>query len=373
MRRAPAAAAGVESGELERTNGQRAAVAVPPELGAAAVRFAELSLRKSEQTKATYLSSYRRFAAWLAEYSGEPDPPPRALTADAVAAYVGELARHKAPATVKKERSAINRLARYLHTLGAIDATEILMIEGSRSDGRQRRCEALSRERWEQVKDAARARTTVDPRRRSSQAAAARDLALVLVLGEMGLRSEEARSARLEGIAPRRAGASRPWLYVQGKGDKRRGLPMPSSVAAAIAGWLELRARIEQLADDPLLFPRLGRQRRDGSFPDAGGRLSGRALGEIVKPVMAAAGVPAELCHPHVMRHTYGTLFMSRPEAKLQQLRVLMGHADISTTAGYLHERDEELEAAVDGPPPAGALLAADARRRRALNARRAA
>ncbi len=346
---------------------------VPPGLGAAAARYAELSLRKSEQTKATYLSSYRRFAAWLADYSGEADPPPRALTADAVAAYVVELEREKAAATVKKERSAINRLARYLHTLGAIDATEILMIEGSRSNGRPRRREALTSERWEQVKDAARARTTADPRRRSSQAAAARDLALILVLGEMGLRSEEARSARLEGIAPRRAGASRPWLHVQGKGDKQRGLPLPSSVAAAIGSWLELRDHVEQLADDPLLFPRLGRQRRDGSFPDAGGRLSGRALGEIVKPVMAAAGVPAELCHPHVLRHTYGTLFMARPDAKLQQLRVLMGHADISTTAGYLHQTDEDLEAAVDGPPPPQALLAADARRRNARNARRAA
>ena len=64
---------------------------------------------------------------------------------------------------------------------------------------------------------------------------------------------------------------------------------------------------------------------------------------------------------------------MARPGAKLQQLRVLMGHADISTTAGYLHQSDEDLEAAVDGPPPPRVLLAAEARRRRARNARRAA
>ena len=63
---------------------------------------------------------------------------------------------------------------------------------------------------------------------------------------------------------------------------------------------------------------------------------------------------------------------MARPAAKLQRLRVLMGHADISTTAGYLHDTDEDLEAAVDGPPPPRALLAADRRRRSARNARRA-
>ena len=88
---------------------------------------------------------------------------------------------------------------------------------------------------------------------------------------------------------------------------------------------------------------------------------------------MAAAGVPANLCHPHVLRHTYGTLFMARDGAKLQQLRVLMGHADISTTAGYLHATNEDLETAVDGPPPPRALLADHARRRQARNARRAA
>jgi hypothetical protein len=101
-------------------------------LGAAAERYARLTLRKSAQTQATYMSTYRRFAAWLAEQSGHPDPPPAALTADVVADYITELERKRAPATVKKERAAINRLTKYLHTVGAIDATEILMIEGSR-------------------------------------------------------------------------------------------------------------------------------------------------------------------------------------------------------------------------------------------------
>lgn len=38
---------------------------------------------------------------------------------------------HKRPEALlrRKERAALNRLARYLHELGAIDATEILMVE----------------------------------------------------------------------------------------------------------------------------------------------------------------------------------------------------------------------------------------------------
>lgn len=247
------------------------------------------------------------------------------------------------------------------------------MIEASRSDAKRRRREALSAAAWQQVKSTARARMTPVPSRRSSEAAAARDLALIVVLGEMGLRSEEARTVRVDGIAARRAGASRPWLHVLGKGDKQRELPIPSEAAVAIAGWLEQREGVEELADEPLLFPRLGRRRREGSFPDAGGLLSSRALREIVAPIMAAAGVPAELCHPHVLRHTYGTLFMAKRDAKLKQLQRLMGHASIATTAGYLHDSDEDLQAAVDGAPAPRALLAADAHRRRARSARRAA
>ena len=62
-------------GEEARARGvEMSALAVTPDaelpiaragLGAAAERYARLTLRKSEQTQATYLSTYRRFAEWL--------------------------------------------------------------------------------------------------------------------------------------------------------------------------------------------------------------------------------------------------------------------------------------------------------------------
>jgi site-specific recombinase XerD len=89
---------------------------LPLGLGAAADRFARTTLRKSAQTQRTYASAYTRFARWLAAHTNTTDPPLAAFTADALAAYLDELERDKAPATVKKERAALNRLARYLHT-----------------------------------------------------------------------------------------------------------------------------------------------------------------------------------------------------------------------------------------------------------------
>ena len=74
------------------------------------------------------------------------------------------------------------------------------------------------------------------------------------------------------------------YLRVQGKGRKVRAVPLFTDVVDALELWREQRDRIPELADDPWLFPRLGRQRRDGSFPDAGGRLSTTAVIRIVRP-----------------------------------------------------------------------------------------
>ncbi len=60
---------------------------------------------------------------------------------------------------------------------------------------------------------------------------------------------------------------------------------------------------------------------------------------------MRTAGVADELCHPHVLRHTFATLYMQRDGARLEHLQRLMGHASIDTTAQYLYTTATELEA----------------------------
>lgn len=80
---------------------------------------------------------------------------------------------------------------------------------------------------------------------------------------------------------------------------------------------------------------------------------------------MLAADVAPALAHPRVLRHTYGTLFMCRPDARIEQLQKLMGHADVSTNAAYLHQSASDLEAAVLAQHAARSTLAADTQRRR--------
>ena len=351
----------LQRGELVDAD-QAADVVLPPAatlelpdagLGAAAERFARNTLRKSAQTQRTYVSVYRRFAAHLADQTGETDPGPDAMTADTVAGYLDALeALGRSKATVRKERAALNRLTRHLQLIGAIDRTvalEILAVEASTRTGTPQVRPALDEQTWQRVKDRVASRVLeLSPTGRATTVVATRDLAIVVCLGELGLRSEELRTLRLTDLAGMRARSATPWLHVVGKGARERDLPLPAEVQRALLAWLDVRP-VE--ADwNPLLFPRLGRQRIDGTFPDARQRrdkhdnllpaapLSATSLVNIVAPVMLAAGVPADHCHPHVLRHTFATLFLRRrahDTNALTKLQDLLGHASIETTRGY--------------------------------------
>src|ERR1700722_20295811 len=119
-----------------------------------------------------------------------------------------ELETHKAAATVTKERAAIP--AREVRAdARAIDATAILMIEVSRAAVQPRRRDALDAATWKRVKDAARARLHQDPRRRTSTAAAYRDLALIPALVAMAPREDVACGLTSSSISRNRSMVSR--------------------------------------------------------------------------------------------------------------------------------------------------------------------
>jgi integrase len=163
---------------------------------------------------------------------GVADPAPSTFTADAVASYLGDLeAQGRSKATVRKERAALNRLARHLLLIGAIEqrvALEILDVEASTMTGRPRQRPALDEITWRRVKDRAAARVLeLIATGRASAPTATRDLAIIVCLGELGLRSEELRILRLENLSGLRSGSATPWLHVVGQGSRERGLPLP--------------------------------------------------------------------------------------------------------------------------------------------------
>jgi site-specific recombinase XerD len=256
-------------------------VAATAPLSAEAERAARVMMRKSPQTLRTYQGIYTRFAAWLATRDGVAEPSVTDFTPEAFLAYLDEREPVASPSTVKKERAALRKLARYLHQLRLIDATVILMVEIPTVTDSAPARQGLDRPSWQRVLTVARARLTTSARSRARAAAAARDLAaaaardlaLIQVLVGAGLRSGEARSLPVDpfdqGRSDNHGGSV--YLRVHGKGHKIRSVPLYTDVTAALEQWRHAREQIPELAGDPLLFPQLGRGRRDGSFPTPAG------------------------------------------------------------------------------------------------------
>jgi site-specific recombinase XerD len=214
-----------------------------PALSAEAQRAARVLMRKSPETQRTYIGTYERFAGWLANRDGVEVAAVSAFTSKAFVGYLDELEERCSPTTVKKERAALRKLARYLHQLQLIDATVILMVEiPTISDSAPTR-QGLDRAAWEAVLTVARSRLTASARARGSQAAAIRDLALLQVLGGAGLRSGEARALPVDpfdsGRSDNQGGSV--YLRVHGKGNRIRSVPIYTDVAAALDAWRDAR------------------------------------------------------------------------------------------------------------------------------------
>lgn len=78
-----------------------------------------------------------------------------------------------------------------------------------------------------------------------------------------------------------------------------------------------------------------------------GNQLSRRDVWEMVRRRAAKAGIEKPV-HPHMLRHTYASELLA-DGFTLLEVQKLLRHADIRTTAIYLHVTDRELAAKVSG------------------------
>lgn len=133
-------------------------------------------------------------------------------------------------------------------------------------------------------------------------------------------------------------------LLVRGKGRKERYVPMGDAAAAAIRGYLPLRARKLAAAgrkSEALLI----NARLKGS-----GRLTTRSVGRMVKSLAVRHGLAADV-HPHTLRHAFGT-HMLEEGADLRAIQEILGHARLSTTQRYTHLTSGQVAAVYDRTHP---------------------
>ena len=311
--------------------------------GALAVRAAAVAADQSAPlTRQTYAGVYRAFCAFVG-----PDAAVDALPRETVRAYRDELERtERSPATISKHLSALRTLATALGTDGVAGVAGVRGAKVARGEPR-----ALSAGQYDRLLRMPDLRTT----------AGKRDLALLHLLGTVGLRRAEAAALlvidvdehpRADDPRLRRAIArSAPWWVTvrRGKRGRRRRVPLEQTALDALTAWVRVRPNC---AHDELLvsLPRTGQPQRP---------LTVRDITRIVTRYAAAAGLADDRRSPHVLRHTFCT-HLANAGVAIDVIRELAGHADIRTSTIYTDVHDDRLEKAID----------AATRRRRGLGKR---
>jgi integrase/recombinase XerD len=165
----------------------------------------------------------------------------------------------------------------------------------------------------------------------------ARTSALVEVLYGCGLRASEA--AGLDLSACHLDDPADPFLFVLGKGGKRRAVAVPREALEALTAYLRV-GRPELRARDRRPRPDQAHHRdADAVFLSARGRRLGRAaVWRIVTDVADLAGLRADGARvfPHALRHSCGT-HLIQSGVDIRYVQAHLGHASPVTTEIYTH------------------------------------
>jgi tyrosine recombinase XerC len=158
---------------------------------------------------------------------------------------------------------------------------------------------------------------------------AARDAAVLEVFYSTGLRLAELASLDVSDFD-----FFNETIRVIGKGNKERVVPLGSHALDALQKYRG-QAKIKE---GPLFRNK------------SGGRISSRAISNIVKKYTELADLPVG-ASPHKLRHSFATHLLDNG-ADLRSVQTLLGHASLSTTQIYTHVSTERLKKAYDTAHP---------------------
>ena len=182
----------------------------------------------------------------------------------------------------------------------------------------------------------------------------ARDAAMVELLYGCGLRVAELTG--LDVCASDEAlRQGRGWIdlsaaevQVQGKGSKRRTVPLGRAAIAALQAWLALRSQRPGLLNTPT--PGASSQALALFAGQHGTRLSAQSVWQRLKRRSQLAGLASPV-HPHMLRHSFASHVL-QSSGDLRAVQELLGHANITTTQVYTRLDFQHLAKAYDAAHP---------------------
>lgn len=259
-----------------------------------------LKTLNAAKTRQRYEAALWEFDRWHQITYGAP-PDVAYLTGEEVREWRGYLltVRQLSAASVNLRLAALHSLARYhQHTLRVQGVRQVLPpIEPLNSREVGRLVKAVEGSDW----------------------LAKRDIAMLSLLARAGLRVSEVVALRDQDIIfSERKGQV---VVRHGKGLKERTIPLAQQVRTDLHEYLEVRPKLSHIT----FF-----------ISRTGGPLASRDLQRIVAQAARRAGL-AQRVTPHRLRHSFATRALRQGKIDLATLSHLLGHANLTTTARYLH------------------------------------
>jgi len=276
-------------------------------------------LREYRHASPLTLEAYRRDLTRLRQFlvSHRLPTSPEELTSRHLQAFAISLSG-LAPATIRRALNAVSSFCAYLIRCGVRADNPVTGVEKPRQPSRPPRVPSQD-----------------ECRRLVAAAKGTRERAMMMLLVTAGLRRGELLDLRASDLA-----ADLSQITLVGKGSKTRTIPLPHQTQAALADYLAQRE-----SKSGLLFANA-----------AGNRLGNTSFYRLFRRILARAELPDSGITPHSLRHAYATTLL-HSAVDVKTVQELLGHADLSTTACYLHTDADAKRRAADALPsflPAG-------------------
>ncbi|MBU2979021.1 tyrosine-type recombinase/integrase [Alteromonas sp. C1M14] len=191
-----------------------------------------------------------------------------------------------------------------------------------------------------------------------------RDAAIIALLGGCGF--------RVGGIAGLNQshiviydyqGTDRMAIRVFEKGKKERMVPVPLEAQIYLRVYIghpELNSINRTLANgDQVLFVSVqNRKVNEWDYYGENRRMGIRSIQKMIEQRGEKAGIPADQCHPHALRHLTGTEYAEN-DLDLITRQMLLGHSDPNATAIYTQMAMRKLTEQIDKANPLGKVSSA--------------